>query len=64
MGTKVKVDQNIDDIENWDDSFEDDVETNTRSKLRYNSKRRRDIEDIMEERRLARELQDGWDEAY
>lgn len=64
MGTKVKVDQNIDDIENWDDSFEDDVESNTRSKLRYNSKRRRDIEDIMEERRLARELQDGWDEAY
>jgi|SaaInl5LU_22_DNA_1037371.scaffolds.fasta_scaffold00270_20 hypothetical protein len=64
MGTKVKVDQNIDDIENWDDSFEDDVEANTRSKLRYNSKRRRDIEDIMEERRLARELQDGWDEAY
>lgn len=64
MGTKVKVDQNIDDIENWDDPFEDDVEANTRSKLRYNSKRRRDIEDIMEERRLARELQDGWDEAY
>jgi len=64
MGTKVKVDQNIDDIDNWDDSFEDEVEANTRSKLRYNSKRRRDIEDIMEERRLARELQDGWDEAY
>ena len=64
MGTKVKVDQNIDDIENWDESFDDDVEANTRSKLRYNSKRRRDIEDIMEERRLARELQDGWDEAY
>lgn len=63
MGTKVKVDQNIDEIDNWDDSF-DDVEANTRSKLRYNSKRRRDIEDIMEERRLARELQDGWDEAY
>lgn len=64
MGTKVKVDQNIDDMDNWDDSFEDDVEANTRTKLRYNSKRRRDIEDIMEERRLARELQDGWDEAY
>ena len=64
MGTKVKVDQNVDDIDNWDDSFEDEVEASTRSKLRYNSKRRRDIEDIMEERRLARELQDGWDEAY
>ena len=64
MGTKVKVDQNIDEIDNWDDSFDDDVDANPRSKLRYNSKRRRDIEDIMEERRLARELQDGWDEAY
>lgn len=64
MGTEVKVDQNTDEIDNWDDSFDDDVEANTRSKLRYNSKRRRDIEDIMEERRLARELQDGWDEAY
>ena len=64
MGTKVKVDQNIDDMDNWDDTFEDEVEASSRTKLRYNSKRRRDIEDIMEERRLARELQDGWDEAY
>ncbi len=64
MGTKVKVEQNIDDVDNWDDAFDDDAELGTRSKLRYNSKRRRDIEDIMEERRLARELQDGWDEAY
>lgn len=64
MGTKVKVDQNIEDIDNWDDSFEEDVDGGNRTKVRYNSKRRRDIEDIMEERRLARELKNGWDELY
>jgi hypothetical protein len=64
MGTKVKVDQNIDDIDNWDEQFEDDEDVSSRTKVRYNSKRRRDIEDIMEERRLARELKNGWDEAY
>ncbi len=64
MGTKVKVDQNIDDIDNWDEQFDDDEDVSSRSKVRYTSKRRRDIEDIMEERRLARELKNGWDEAY
>jgi hypothetical protein len=64
MGTKVKVDQNIDDIDNWDEQFDDDEDVSNRIKVRYNSKRRRDIEDIMEERRLARELKNGWDEAY
>ena len=63
MGTKVRVDQIIDDIEDWSDQFEEDEE-NTRSKVRYTSKRRRDIEDLMEERRLARQLSDGWDELY
>jgi hypothetical protein len=63
MGTKVRVDQSIDDIEDWSDQFEEDEE-NTRSKVRYTSKRRRDIEDLMEERRLARQLSDGWDELY
>ena len=63
MGTKVRVDQNIDEIEDWSDQFEEDEE-NTRSKVRYNSKRRRDIEDLMEERRLARQLSNGWDELY
>jgi len=64
MGTKVKVDQNIDDIDDWGDQFEVEDESGSRSKIRYNSKRRRDIEDIMEERRLAQELKNGWDEAY
>jgi len=64
MGTKVKVDQNIDDIDDWGDQFEVEDEGVSRSKIRYNSKRRRDIEDIMEERRLAQELKNGWDEAY
>lgn len=63
MGTKVRVDQSIDDIEDWSDQFEEDEE-NTRSKVRYNSKRRRDIEDLMEERKLARQLSNGWDELY
>jgi len=63
MGTKVRVDQSIDDIEDWSDQFEEDEE-NTRSKVRYTSKRRRDIEDLMEERRLARQLSDGWDDLY
>lgn len=60
MGKKVPVDQVIEESDDWSDQFPD--EDNGRTKVRYNSKRRRDIEDIMEERLLARQLRDGYDE--
>lgn len=63
MGTKVRVDQNLDDLDSWNEEFEEEEEV-SRNKVRYNSKRRRDIEDLMEERRLARQLSDGYDELY
>lgn len=63
MGTKVRVDQPVEDIEDWGDQFEEQEESQ-RTKMRYNSKRRRQIEDLMEERRLASQLRDGYDELY
>ncbi len=63
MGTKVRVDQAIDDLEDWSEQMDED-ESNERSRLKYNSKRRRQIEDLMEERRLAQQLSDSYDELY
>lgn len=61
MGTKVRVDQSLEDLEDWSEQFEDDEET-SRTRLRYNGKRRRQIEDLMEERRLAAQIGDIYDE--
>lgn len=63
MGRKVPVNQVnelIEESDDWSDGLDD--EDIVRTKVRYNSKRRRDIEDIMEERLLARQLRDGYDE--
>ena len=51
MGSKVRVDQAIDDLEDWSDQLEQDDEEQ-KSRVRYNPKRRRQIEDYMEERFL------------
>jgi hypothetical protein len=63
MGTKIRVDQvPADDIESWDDDFEDQ-ETSTRGKkVSYNSKKRRQIEERMEERLLARQISSTYDD--
>ncbi len=63
MGTKIRVDQvPADDIEDWDDDFED-RDTSTRGKkISYNSKKRRQIEERMEERLLARQISSGYDD--
>ncbi len=61
MGTKVRVDQSLDDLDDWNEQFSDDEDA-TRSRLRYNGKRRRQIEDLMEERRLAKQIGDIYDE--
>ncbi|MCP8686962.1 PA3496 family putative envelope integrity protein [Marinobacterium sedimentorum] len=63
MGTKIRVDQvPADDIEDWDDDFED-RDTNTRGKkISYNSKKRRQIEERMEERLLARQISSGYED--
>jgi len=63
MGTKIRVEQvPADDIEDWDDDFED-RDTNTRGKkISYNSKKRRQIEERMEERLLARQISSSYDD--
>ncbi|QJD70880.1 PA3496 family putative envelope integrity protein [Marinobacterium sp. LSUCC0821] len=61
MGSKVRVDQAIDDLEDWSDQLEQDDEEQ-KSRVRYNPKRRRQIEDYMEERFLASQLRDTYDE--
>ena len=63
MGTKVRVSQAIDDIDDWNEQFEEQ-EDSERAKLKYNSKRRRQIEDLMEDRLLAQQLRDSYDELY
>ena len=61
MGTKVRVDQSVDDLDDWSEQYNEEEEV-SRTRARYNGKRRREIEDLMEERRLAREINDIYDE--
>lgn len=61
MGTKIRVDHSLDDLDDWSDQLSDDEDI-TQTRLRYNGKRRRQIEDLMEERALAREISDIFDE--
>lgn len=62
MGTKVRVDQvSVDEIDDWSEQFSDEEEIG-RSRLKYNGKRRRQIEDLMEERRLMKQISDVFDE--
>ncbi|WP_409525861.1 PA3496 family putative envelope integrity protein [Nitrincola sp. MINF-07-Sa-05] len=62
MGTKIRVDQvAVDEIDDWNEQFTEEEELG-RSRLKYNGKRRREIEDLMEERRLMRQIQDVYDE--
>lgn len=61
MGTKIRVDQDsLDDFEDFDSNMESD---NPKQK-RYEKSRRRDIEDILEERRLRSQIMDAYDERY
>ena len=62
MGTKVRVDQvSVDEIDDWSEQFSEDEEIG-RSRLKYNGKRRRQIEDLMEERRLMKQISDVFDD--
>ncbi|WP_151669238.1 PA3496 family putative envelope integrity protein [Nitrincola schmidtii] len=62
MGTKVRVDQvSVDEIDDWSEQFSEEEEIG-RSRLKYNGKRRRQIEDLMEERRLLKQISDVFDE--
>lgn len=63
MGTKVIVDQSSTDIDDWNEQFEEQ-EVIERIKLKYNSKSRRQIEDFMEDRLLAQQLRDSYDEHF
>lgn len=62
MGTKIRVDQvPDDDLDDWTEQVNEDEEI-SRSRVRYNGKRRRQIEDLMEERRLSRQIGDAFDD--
>lgn len=62
MGTKIRVDQVADDdLDDWNEQFTEEEEIG-RSRVRYNGKRRRQIEDLMEERRLMRQISDIYDD--
>ena len=63
MGTKVIVDQSSMDLEDWNEQYEEQ-ELTERIKLKYNSKSRRQIEDFMEDRLLAQQLRDSYDEHF
>ena len=63
MGTKVIVDQSSTDLEDWNEQYEEQ-ELTERIKLKYNSKSRRQIEDFMEDRLLAQQLRDSYDEHF
>ncbi|GGO80794.1 hypothetical protein GCM10011348_18290 [Marinobacterium nitratireducens] len=65
MGTKIRVDQvPMDDIENWDEDYEEQDASPRGKKASYNSKKRRQIEERMEERLLARQLSSGYDDNW
>jgi len=63
MGTKIRVNQiTDDDLDGWDEPLTEEEEEVSRSRVRYNSKHRRRIEDLMEERRLMRQISDIYDD--
>ncbi|MBR9829235.1 MAG: hypothetical protein GYB41_11405 [Oceanospirillales bacterium] len=63
MGTKIRVDQVADDdLDDWNEPLSEEEEDTGRSRLKYNGKRRRQIEDFMEERRLIRQISDSYDD--
>ncbi|NRP51783.1 MULTISPECIES: PA3496 family putative envelope integrity protein [unclassified Marinobacterium] len=62
MGSKVRVDEKIEDLDDWNDQFEE--QESQRNRSRYTAKRRRQIEDIMDDRVLASQLRDAYDELY
>jgi len=62
MGTKIRVDHVADDdLDDWSEQFSEEEEL-SRSRVRYSGKHRRQIEDLMEERRLLRQIGDIFDE--
>jgi len=65
MGTKIRVDQvPMDDIETWDEDYDDQDASPRGKRASYNSKKRRQIEERMEERLLARQISSGYDDNY
>lgn len=61
MGTKIRVDHSLDDLDDWSEQLTDDGDV-AQTRLRHSGKRRRQIEDLMEERALARQISDIYDE--
>jgi hypothetical protein len=64
MSTKIRVEKmpGFEDSDDWEEFEIDDEESNKgRKRLSYNGKKRRLIEDTLEERRLRRQIADEWE---
>jgi hypothetical protein len=64
MSTKIRVEKmpSFEDSDDWEEFEIDDEESSKgRKRLSYNGKKRRLIEDTLEERRLRRQIADEWD---
>lgn len=65
MATKLRVEKFPTDAEDWDDAAlmeEDDEINKARRRSVYNGKRRKQIEDALEERRLMRQITYDFDD--
>ena len=60
MTTKIRVEKlSSDDIDEWSDFYSDDEESSKgRKRIGFNGKKRRLIEDTLEERRLMSQISD------
>lgn len=62
MSSKIRIDYDPNEIdEEYFEELEESADQRT-SRLKYTSKRRRQIEDMMEERRLMKQIGDVYDE--
>ena len=65
MATKMRVEKFPTDMEDWDDAAlleEDDEINKARRRSVYNGKKRKQIEDTLEERRLMRQITYDFDD--
>jgi hypothetical protein len=62
MSTKIRVDKIQTDADDWDDSeFDEDEFNKPKRRGLYNGKKRKEIEDVLEERRLKRQISYNYD---
>ncbi len=62
MSTKIRVEKIQTETDDWDDSeFDEDEFNKPKRRGLYNGKKRKEIEDVLEERRLKRQISYNYD---